>query len=88
MDLPAKRHLNGVLLAGRRWPNNECWLGSFVIFQGIGTIIAKKTYIFVIFQGGGGGGLDTLSPPLDPPILFPEILDPPLKFGWIHPSGF
>ena len=21
------RHLNGVLLAGRLWPNMECWLG-------------------------------------------------------------
>ena len=29
-------------------------LGSFVIFQGIRTSIAKKPYIFVIFQGGGG----------------------------------
>ena len=39
----------------------ECWLGSFVIFQGIRTSIAKKPYIFVIFQGGGGGP-DPLSP--------------------------
>ena len=37
-----------------KWPNNECWLGSFVIFQGIGTSIAKKPYICVIFQRGGG----------------------------------
>ena len=40
-----------------RWravPNIECWLGSFVIFQRIRTNIAKKLYIFVIFQGGGG----------------------------------
>ena len=28
-------------------------LGSFVIFQGIRTSIAKKPYIFVIFLGGG-----------------------------------
>ena len=53
---PAKRHSSG------RWPNNECWLGSFVIFQGIGTSIAKKPYIIVIFQGGWGS--DPLSPPL------------------------
>ena len=33
----------------------ECWLGGFVIFQGIRTCIAKKPFIFVIFQGGGGG---------------------------------
>ena len=25
---PAKRHLNGVSLAGRWWPNIECWVGS------------------------------------------------------------
>ena len=42
--------------------NIECWLGSFVIFQGIRTSIAKKPYIFVIFQGGP----DPLSSPLDP----------------------
>ena len=34
--------------------NIECWLGSFVTFQGIRTRIAKKPYIFAIFQGGGG----------------------------------
>ena len=59
---PAKRHLNGVLLAGWWWLNIECRLGSFVIFQGIWTSIAKIPYIFVIFQGGGGG--DRGSPPL------------------------
>ena len=41
------------LLAGYQWPNIECLLGSFVIFQGIRTSIAKEPYIFVIFQGGG-----------------------------------
>ena len=51
---PAKRHLNGVSLACWWWPNIERWLGSLVIFQGIWTRIAKKPYIFVIFQGGGG----------------------------------
>ena len=39
------------LMAGGRWPNIECWFGSFVIFQGIWTGIVKKHYIFVIFQG-------------------------------------
>ena len=63
---PAKCHLNGVLLGCRWWPNIECWLGSFVIFQGIGNSIAKKPYNFVIFQGGGVSG-----PP--PP---PRSLDP------------
>ena len=62
---PVKRHWNGVSLAGRWWPNFECWLGSYVILQGIRTYIAKKPYIFVIFQGGP----DHLSPPhLDPPM--------------------
>ena len=60
-----KRHLNGVSLAGQRWPNMECWPGSFVVFQGIRTSIAKKTYNIVIFQGGG----DALSPPQDPPMV-------------------
>ena len=30
----------------------ECWLGSFVVLRGIRTSIAKKPFIFVIFQGG------------------------------------
>ena len=34
----------------------KCWLGIFLIFQGIGTSIAKKPYIFVIFQGGPDPG--------------------------------
>ena len=47
---PVKYHLNGVLLACCWWPNIECWLGCFGIFQGILSIIFKKPYIFVIFQ--------------------------------------
>ena len=47
----AKRHLNGVSLACRWWPYIECWLEIFVVFKGIRTSIAKKPYIFVIFQG-------------------------------------
>ena len=42
--------------------NIECWLGSFVIFKGIQASIAKKFYIFVIFQGGGGVGVRTPCP--------------------------
>ena len=61
----AKRHLNGVSLAGRWWPDIKFWLGSFVIFQGAGTSIAKKPYMFVIFQG-----VWTPCPPLDPPMNF------------------
>ena len=48
--------LNGVSLACWWWPNVECWLGSFWEFQGIRSSIAKKFYVFVIFQVGGGGG--------------------------------
>ena len=49
---PAKRHLNGVSLVSRWWPNMECWLGSFVIFLGIRTSSAKESYIFCDFSGG------------------------------------
>ena len=49
---PAKRHLNGVSLACQWWPNVDCWLGSFVIFQGIRTSIVKKP-CFCEFSGGG-----------------------------------
>ena len=33
-----------------------CWLGSFVIFQGTQTSIAKESYSFVIFLGVGWFG--------------------------------
>ena len=36
--------------------NIECWLGSLVLFQGIGTSIAMKLYILWIFRGGAGPG--------------------------------
>ena len=58
---PAKSHLNGIFLAGRCWPNIECWFGTFVasyvIFQEIQT---KETLYFCKFSGG---------PPLDPPMI-------------------
>ena len=41
----SKRHVNGVSLMGRWWPNIGFWLGSFVVLQGIRTSIAKKTHI-------------------------------------------
>ena len=56
---------NAISIAGRWWPNIKCWFGSFVIFHGIQTSIAKKPFIFVIFQGVGP---DPLSPSLDPPM--------------------
>ena len=37
------------------------WLGSFVIFQGFCTIIAKKPYMSKNLQGGGGEGPVPLS---------------------------
>ena len=55
----------------QRWPNIECWLGSFMIFQGFRTSKAKKPYNFVIFQGGGGVWTP-YPPPLDPCMLFCE----------------
>ena len=55
-----KRCLNGISLACQWWPNIEFWLGSFKIFQGIGT---RNPNFIVIFQGGP----DSLSPPPPPP---------------------
>ena len=63
---PAKRHWNGVSMACRWWLNIECWLCSFVIFQGIWTNIVKKPYIFVIFRG-------CPDPPAPTPMTVPSI---------------
>ena len=41
----------------------ECWLGSFIFYQGIRTSIAKSPYIFWNFSGGEK---NTLFPSLDP----------------------
>ena len=65
---PAKRHLNGVSLACRWWPNIECWLGSFKIFQGIRTSIARNPIFLWFFIGGGGGGGGGSGPPISPPL--------------------
>ena len=63
-----KRHFNihvVWILMAFRWRADdgpfilECWLGSFVIFLGIRTSIAKKPNSFVMFQWGG---TDPLSP--------------------------
>ena len=59
---PARRILNGVLLADRWWPNIECWLGSFGIFIGSGPILLENPVFFVIFRRGGGGGVRTPCP--------------------------
>ena len=68
--LDYKVHL--MLTFGREDPNTTIsmisGLGSFVIFEWIQTSIDKNSYIFVIFQGGGGvrGVWYPLSLPLDP----------------------
>ena len=70
MPQKADRHhyLNGVSsLARRWWPNIECWLPSFMIFQGIRTIITRKPY----FRGSG----PLAPPPLDPRIPQLHIVD-------------
>ena len=53
------RHRNAIEMA-IRWPYIECWLGSFLIFQGILTSIAKKSYSSVNFRGEDP---DPLPPP-------------------------
>ena len=53
--------LNGVSLVCRRWPNVECWLGSFEIFRGSGPVLLRNSIFFVIFQVWGGCP-DPLSP--------------------------
>ena len=52
-----------VSIEGLWWPNIECWIGIFVIIQGIQTSIAGGG------GGGGGGWSGPPVPPLDPPIL-------------------
>ena len=48
------------------WPTLNAGFAA-AIFQGTRTRIARKPYIFVIFQGGGG-------PDLDPHMQFHDIL--------------
>ena len=68
---PAKRHLNGDLLACRLWPKIESWLGSFKILRGSGPVLLK-TYIFVILEG-----VRTPCPP--PPSGSANALHPPMS---------
>ena len=50
-DPPAKRHLNRVSLAGRRWPNIRYWLGSFVmIFRGSGPVLQRNPIVLGFFR--------------------------------------
>ena len=41
----------------------ECWLGSFVVFQGILSSIAKKPIFCDFFRKGEGGGFGLPAPP-------------------------
>ena len=50
-----------------KWPNFECWLGSFLIFQGICTV--KEPYVFVAV----GEGPDPPFPSLDPRMIRSHI---------------
>ena len=60
----AKRHLNGVSLACRRWLSIACWLGSFVIFWGSRPVLLRNLILLGCdFSGGGGSGPPV--PPLD-----------------------
>ena len=54
IGVPAKRHC-------RCWSYIKSWFGSFVIFQESEPILLKN-FIFVICQGGGGGGRDPYPP--------------------------
>ena len=42
IGLSAKRHWNGVSLAGRWWPNIECVLSSFGIFGESGSVLLRN----------------------------------------------
>ena len=51
---PAKPHLNVVLLVCWWLPTIECWLGSFVIFQGIrgsGPVLLRNSIFLWFFRG-------------------------------------
>ena len=51
---PAKRHLNGVLLANRWRPNIECLLGSFENFEnfrGSGQVLLRNPIFLWFFRG-------------------------------------
>ena len=52
---PAKSHCNGVSLAGRSWPNIECWLCS----RGPRPVLLRNPIVLWIFRGSG--------PPAPPP---------------------
>ena len=48
-----------------KWPNIECWLGSFSILRGSGLVLLRNP-IFDFFRGWGESGPLSSRPPLDP----------------------
>ena len=70
------------------WPNIECYLGSFVIFQGIQTSFAKKPYIFCDFSRGSERPVPPLDPRMGseqktmPRVPFDSCTHAPLKTGF------
>ena len=53
-----------------RWRGDDGpTLNTGLVLQRFWASIAKENNIFTIFQGGGEGGPDPLSPSLDPPML-------------------
>ena len=58
---PAKHHLNVLFTGGPMMALHLMLAKKLCDFQGIRTSIAKKPYIFMIFQGGP----DPLTAPLD-----------------------
>ena len=71
IEPPAKRHLYGVSLAGRWWPNIECWHGSFVIFRGSGPVLLSNP-IFFDFSGGSGPLPSLWIRPWKPDLYWPR----------------
>ena len=68
---PSSARQRTVSLACQRWPNIECWLGSFVIFRGSGTVWYGTLY-FCVFSGGPG-------PPVPPLWIHACNLSPSQK---------
>ena len=51
-----------------KWPTIECWLGSFVIFRGSGSILLGNPICLRFFRGGG---VQTPCPPMIRPCDIP-----------------
>ena len=86
IGLPGKRHLNGILLACRWWPNIECWLVSFVILRGSGAVLLRNP-IFLWFYRGVRTPCP-LSPSLDPGMLISWLLRIIFNSNYLPLSGW